>query len=75
MVEVGILPERRRRGGSRSEEASVFGVGDLRGGEEESVNPDAMDGTFAVLAGVGAHPEPGAGDLDQRWFERPGRRF
>src|ERR1035438_1510075 len=34
-----------------------------------------MDGTRAVLAGVGAHQEPGGGNLDQGWFERRGRSF
>ena len=44
------------------QKAFVLGVGDLSGGQEESVDPDAMDGAFAVLAGVGAHQEPGGGD-------------
>ena len=61
MVEVWVLPEWRRGGTGRGEEARVFGVGDLRSGQQEGVDPDAMDGALAVLAGVGAHQEPGAG--------------
>ena len=51
------------------QEAFVFGIGDLRGGQLESVDPDAVDRTFAILAGVGAHQKPGSGNLNQRWFE------
>jgi hypothetical protein len=43
----------------------VFGVGDLSGGELEGVNPDAVDGAFAILTGGGAHEEPGSGDRNQ----------
>jgi hypothetical protein len=65
MIEVWIVPERR---GSRSgciHEALVFGIGDLSGGEEEGIDPDAMNGTFAILPGGGAHEEPGGGDGDE----------
>jgi hypothetical protein len=30
----------------------------LSGGEKECIDPDAMDGSFAILAGSGAHEEP-----------------
>jgi hypothetical protein len=65
MVEILVMPERwrLRRGGGH--EAFVFGVGNLSGGEEKSVDPDAVDGAFAILTGGGTHEEPGFGDGDQ----------
>ena len=38
-------------------------------GEEECVDPDAVDGAFAILAGSGAHQEPGCGDGDQEGID------
>jgi hypothetical protein len=37
----------------------------LRGGEKESIDPDAVDGAFAILTGGGTHKEPGSGDGDE----------
>ena len=51
MIEVWVVPERGRVRCRCAEEAGVFGVGDLRGGEQEGVDPDAMDRAFAILAG------------------------
>lgn len=65
MVEILFMGEGRRIGGSRVYEAFVFGVGDLSGGEQESVDPDAVDGAFAILTGGGAHEEPCCGDGDE----------
>src|ERR1700685_2312725 len=66
MIEILVVPEGRRvrRGGAQEER--VFGVGDLRGGEAEGVDPDAVDGTFAILAGGGAHEKPALWDGDER---------
>src|SRR5579872_6837781 len=72
MVEIWIVPEWGRRCAGCDEEAGVFGVGDLGGGQEEGVDPNAMDGALAVLSGAGAHQEPGCGNLDERWFEGVG---
>src|ERR1700691_4577078 len=69
MIEVCVLPERRRGRARGAEEFRILGVGDLRRAGREGVDPDAMDGAFAVLAGVGAHQEPGGWDRDQSWFE------
>jgi hypothetical protein len=55
MVEIQVMPERRRVGRCRVHVAFVFGVGNLSGGEEESVDADAVDGAFAILAGGGTH--------------------
>ena len=73
VIEILILPERWRVGGGRAEEDRVFGVGDLCGGEKEGVDPDAVDGTFAILTGRGAHEEPGCGDGDEVGLEVSGR--
>ena len=44
---------------------SVFGIGNLSGGELEGINPHAVNGAFAILAGSGSHEEPGSGDRNQ----------
>ena len=62
---VGIREEGRRLRRRRAEKVFVFGIGDLRGGEPERVNPDPMNWTFAVLSGGRAHQEPGGGNLDE----------
>ena len=62
MIEIFVLPEGRRIVSAGVEVEFVFGVCYLRGGEEEGVDPDAVDGTFAILTGSGAHEEPGCGD-------------
>src|ERR1700730_74934 len=69
MIEILVVPEgwSVRRGGSHEE--SVFRVGDLGGGEEECIDPDAVDGTFAILAGSGAHEKPACGDGDEGGLE------
>jgi len=67
MVEVWVLPERRRQSGGCTQEAGVLGVGDLRGREQEGIDPDAMNGAFAVLAGVGTHQKPAFRDPDKSW--------
>jgi hypothetical protein len=64
MIEVGVLPEWRRHGGGCGEEARVFAVGHLSRGEKEGIDPDAVDGAFAVLARVGTHQKPGGWNLD-----------
>ena len=64
MIEVGIGPAGRGWVLRRVEEANIFGVGDLRGGEVKAIDPDAVDGAFAVLAGVGAHEEEAGGDAE-----------
>lgn len=75
MVEVWVLPERRRWDGGGAQESLVFFVRDLRGGEKERVGPNAMDGAFAILTGVRAHEEPARRDLDQRRFDCEGLSF
>ncbi len=70
MIEICIVPERGWRSSSCVEKLRVLRVGDLRGGELKSVNPDTVDGAFAVLSGVRAHQEPGGGNLDHYWFEQ-----
>lgn len=47
----------------------VFGVGDLSGGQEKSIEPDAVDGAFAILTGGRTHEEPGCGDGDEVGLE------
>jgi len=47
----------------------VFGVRDLSCGECEGVNPDAVNGAFAILTEGGAHEEPGGRDGKQSGFE------
>jgi len=69
MVEVGILPEGRWLISSRLHKALVVGIRDLSGGEKESVDPDPMDGAFAILTRIGAHEEPGSRDRDEQGFE------
>src|SRR5690349_14069690 len=55
------------------QEAVVLRVGDLCGREIKRVNPNPMDGTFAILTVVGTHQKPCSGDLDQGWFDCLGR--
>ena len=62
IVKILVVPERRRSRSGGAQEVCVLGIGDLRGGELEGVNPNAVDGAFAVLTGGGAHEEPGAGN-------------
>src|ERR1022692_1297256 len=69
MIEILVVPEGRRVRGRGVHEERVFGVGDLSGGEEESVNPNAVDGAFAILTGSGAHEEPGCGDGDEHGLD------
>lgn len=57
-----VVPKRRRVRSGGAKEMCVIGVGDLSGGELVGVNPDAVDGVFAILTGGGAHEEPGRGD-------------
>src|SRR4030088_1266187 len=62
MVEGGVAPE--RRWGQRRDvvqEAPVVGVGDLTGGEQKLVNPDAVYGLLVVLSSVAAHEERSRG--------------
>src|SRR5271166_1960811 len=66
MAEVGIVPERRGWSRSRAQEMTVFFIRDLRCGEEEGIDPHAMDGAFAILARRGAHEEAGCGNSDER---------
>ena len=65
MVEVLIMAEGWWIGRCRFHLAFVFCVGDLRGGEKESIDPDAVDGAFAILTGGRTHEEPGCGDQDE----------
>jgi hypothetical protein len=69
MIEILIMPEWRRVRRRGVQEERVFSVGDLRGGEEESVDPDAVDGTFAILTGGGAHKKPAFGDGDEQGLD------
>ena len=64
MVEVFVAPKWRSGEAGREKVRGVFGVGDLSGGEEEGVDPDTVDGAFAILTGGGAHEEPSFGDGD-----------
>src|SRR5882672_2325099 len=66
MIEILVVPEGRRIGCSGTEIDRVFGIGDLRGGKEEGVDPNAVDGTFTILTGGGAHEGPRRGNGDQR---------
>jgi hypothetical protein len=75
MVEIWIVPKRRRRSARCAEKARVFGVGDLRGREQKSVGPHAMNWTLAILAGRRTHQKPGRWDLDQRRFDGQERSF
>src|SRR5258708_9399939 len=68
MIEIRIVPEGWRRSGGRAEEQFILRVRDLCGCQQEGIDPDTVDGTFAVLTGVAAHQEPAFGDGDQRWF-------
>jgi hypothetical protein len=52
MVEVLVMPEWRRVRRRGVQKERVFSVRDLRGGHEESVDPDAVDGAFAILTGI-----------------------
>jgi hypothetical protein len=52
VVEIRILRERRWQSSGCEQEALILGVRDLRRGHEERIDPYAMDGTFAILAGV-----------------------
>ena len=65
MIELGITPERGRRGSRRGKESRVLFVGDLRGGEQKCVDGHAMDRSFAILALLGAHQETGHRDSDE----------
>jgi hypothetical protein len=66
MVECGVAPEGWGQRCSVAEEAPVIGIGDLAGGEQKFVNPDAMRRLFVVLSGVAAHEEPSRGNADER---------
>ena len=69
MIEIWVAARTAEAAHRLRGRSGVLGVGDLRGGELEGVDPDAMDRAFAVLAGDGSHEEPGSGDADQRGFE------
>jgi hypothetical protein len=69
VIEIWVLTEWGRRGGGGAEEAIVFGVGDLCGGEQKRIDPDAMDGAFAILSRVGAHEEPSLADVNHGRFD------
>src|SRR6202034_3884680 len=70
MIEIRISPKRRRWIPGRAQESFVFGVRHLSSGHEEGVDPDAMDGALAVLAGIGSQKEPGGRNLDQGGCDR-----
>ena len=74
VIEVWIVPERRRRCRCRAEIMAIIFVRDLRGRETEGVDPDSVDWAFAVLTLVGSHQEPGCRDANQVWFD-PGAPF
>ena len=61
MVEVRIVQKGGAVGDACAEGRERIGVGDLGGRQQEGVDPDPVDGTLAILAGVGAHQEPAAG--------------
>src|SRR6266436_5700116 len=68
MVERGVAPERwwRRWRCGVAQEALAVGIGDLAGGEQKLVNPDAMNGLLVVLSRVAAHEETSRGDAGER---------
>ena len=51
VVEVRMLPERRRLRRTGREKSPIFRVRDLGRCEQKGIDPDAMDRAFAVLAG------------------------
>ena len=55
LVEVGVWRDGRTGGIGCALKEFVFRVGNLSRRDREGINPDAVDGTFAVLAGIGAH--------------------
>src|ERR1700722_3249657 len=69
VIQIRIVPERRRLTLDRMEEPLIFRVGDLRGREQESVNPDAVNGPFTIVSRSRAHQKPRCGDGDEERIE------
>src|ERR1700731_3062463 len=69
LIQMHVVPERRRLTFGRMDEPLVFRVGDLRGCEQESVDPDTVNGPFTILPRSGAHQKPGCGDRDEKRIE------
>lgn len=69
IAKILLVPERRRVQSGGAQEMCIPGIRDLRSGKLEGVDPDAVDGAFAILTGGGAHEEPGCGDGNQMRFD------
>jgi len=70
MIEIRAAPERRRLRSRRLKISFIFGIGDLRSGEQECVDPDMVDRQFAILTGIGPHEEPPFRNLDETRLDK-----
>jgi hypothetical protein len=70
VIEIRIIPERRRLPSSCMEKASILGIRHLACGQVEGIDPNSVYGTFIFLARIRAHPEPASRNKSQLRLRR-----
>ena len=69
MIEIWIVPARRRRVPRRGKKMGPFRVRDLVRAKFEGVHPDVMDWLFIIAPCLAAHPEPALRDAHHHRFD------
>src|ERR1700751_4249660 len=74
MIEMRVIPKRRRKVRGGSQKFRVFSVCDLARRHLKSINPNTMHRALVVLPVFGPHGEPTLRNGNQDWFENRGYR-
>src|ERR1700739_1593851 len=75
MIEVRIAPKWWGLKSRGAEEALIFGVGHLAGGEQICIHPDAVHRLLVVLTRVASHEEPACRNSNERGNKFAGSRL